>query len=231
MAVMERRSPTRPGCARTPTAGSTSASTTGRSRSGARSARASDRLLSALRAPAVAGRFYPGAGGELEDVVRGLLDEAAPAPPAVAAVARAAVAPHAAYVYSGLTAAHVFARLAVPPVVVILGPNHSGVCHAPGGVSLWAAGAFRTPLGDVVVDERFGARLVAACDLVAPDPDAHRAEHAVEVEVPFLQLRRPGVRIVPLVLAWDEWRSEEHTSELQSQSNLVCRLLLEKKNN
>src|SRR5256886_13075327 len=26
------------------------------------------------------------------------------------------------------------------------------------------------------------------------------------------------------------WRSEEHTSELQSQSNLVCRLLLEKKN-
>src|SRR2546430_10287302 len=28
-----------------------------------------------------------------------------------------------------------------------------------------------------------------------------------------------------------EFRSEEHTSELQSQSNLVCRLLLEKKNN
>src|SRR2546430_13456825 len=27
------------------------------------------------------------------------------------------------------------------------------------------------------------------------------------------------------------WRSEEHTSELQSQSNLVCRLLLEKKKN
>src|SRR5206468_910483 len=121
MAVTERRSPTRPGCARTPTAGSTSASTTGRSRSGAQSARASNRLLSALRAPAVAGRFYPGARGELEGVVRGLLDEAAPAPPA------------------------------------------------------------------------------------APDPEAHRAEHAVEVEVPFLQLRRPGVRIVPLVLAWDEW--------------------------
>src|SRR2546427_7714503 len=28
---------------------------------------------------------------------------------------------------------------------------------------------------------------------------------------------------------WDTYRSEEHTSELQSQSNLVCRLLLEKK--
>src|SRR2546430_12979469 len=31
------------------------------------------------------------------------------------------------------------------------------------------------------------------------------------------------------VLKKTEWRSEEHTSELQSQSNLVCRLLLEKK--
>src|SRR2546430_10244314 len=30
-------------------------------------------------------------------------------------------------------------------------------------------------------------------------------------------------------LVIDELRSEEHTSELQSQSNLVCRLLLEKK--
>src|SRR5688572_2341462 len=29
---------------------------------------------------------------------------------------------------------------------------------------------------------------------------------------------------------WNPKRSEEHTSELQSQSNLVCRLLLEKKN-
>src|SRR2546430_6729552 len=36
-------------------------------------------------------------------------------------------------------------------------------------------------------------------------------------------LGRPG--------AGDQGRSEEHTSELQSQSNLVCRLLLEKKKN
>src|SRR2546427_4931229 len=32
-----------------------------------------------------------------------------------------------------------------------------------------------------------------------------------------------------VVLGWCACRSEEHTSELQSQSNLVCRLLLEKK--
>src|SRR5688572_32377493 len=40
--------------------------------------------------------------------------------------------------------------------------------------------------------------------------------------------RAPVIRDTPIdVIA--EFRSEEHTSELQSQSNLVCRLLLEKK--
>src|SRR2546430_8808646 len=38
------------------------------------------------------------------------------------------------------------------------------------------------------------------------------------------------LRQLPLKDRLDSLRSEEHTSELQSQSNLVCRLLLEKKN-
>ena len=161
-----------------------------------------------MRAPAVSGRFYPGTGDELERAVRGLLEAAGAAGPSGAparVAARGAVAPHAGYVYSGLTAAHVFARLEIPPLVVILAPNHTGVCRAPGGASLWEAGAFRTPLGDVAVDEGFAARLAAASPLVAPDHAAHRQEHAVEVELPFLQLLRADARIVPLVLAWDEW--------------------------
>src|SRR2546430_4495925 len=46
--------------------------------------------------------------------------------------------------------------------------------------------------------------------------------------------RRPEPRIGPDQAAQHQpqlQRSEEHTSELQSQSNLVCRLLLEKKKN
>src|SRR5690606_41841604 len=35
----------------------------------------------------------------------------------------------------------------------------------------------------------------------------------------------------PVRSSWSWLRSEEHTSELQSRENLVCRLLLEKKNN
>ena len=107
-----------------------------------------------MRAPAVSGRFYPGTKGELERTVRELLDAVRDVRPAPAPVpARAAVAPHAGYLYSGLTAAHVFARVEIPPIVVILAPNHTGVCRAPGGASLWEAGAFRTPLGEVLFVE------------------------------------------------------------------------------
>lgn len=155
-----------------------------------------------VRAPAVSGRFYPEDRAELERVVRDLL-AAAEAP--AAAPAPAAVAPHAGYVYSGLTAAHVFARLELPRLVVILAPNHTGVCRAPGGASLWERGAFRTPLGDAPVDEEFARALLRACSLVDVDHEAHEREHAVEVHLPFLQLRRPDTAIVPLVLAWDGW--------------------------
>jgi AmmeMemoRadiSam system protein B len=158
--------------------------------------------VDAVRAPAVSGRFYPGSPAQLERTVRDLLAAVGDARPAPA---RAAVVPHAGYAYSGLTAAHVFARLEIPPVVVILAPNHTGVCRAPGGVSLWEAGAFRTPLGDVPVDDDFAGALLDASPLVGRDHAAHDQEHAVEVELPFLQLRRADVRIVPLLLAWDAW--------------------------
>lgn len=160
--------------------------------------------MGAVRAPAVSGRFYPGERAELERAVRDLL--AATEAPA-ARPARAAVAPHAGYVYSGMTAAHVFARLALPRLVVVLAPNHTGVSRAQGGVSLWEAGAYRTPLGDALVDDAFAAALLETCPLAGVDHDAHRAEHAVEVELPFLQVGRPDVAIVPVILAWDDWEA------------------------
>lgn len=158
--------------------------------------------MAALRAPAVSGRFYPGTRHELDAAVRGLLERV---PNAVSAPARGALAPHAGYLYSGFTAACVFAHLSVPPLVVILAPNHTGVCRAPGGASLWEAGAFRTPLGDVSVDEQFADRLLGASPLLGADHAAHRDEHAIEVQLPFLQVRRSDVRIVPVVLAWATW--------------------------
>jgi AmmeMemoRadiSam system protein B len=159
--------------------------------------------LGPVRRPAVSGRFYPDAREALAREVRALL---APVEPfAHPATARAAVVPHAGYVYSGVTAAHVFARLQLPRLVVILAPNHTGVCRAPGGASLWEAGAFATPLGDVPVDAALADALRAASPLVAVDHAAHQDEHAIEVELPFLLVRRSDVSIVPVILAWDDW--------------------------
>lgn len=156
-----------------------------------------------MRAPAVSGHFYPGTAAALAKTIRGLLDAAEPhAPPARL---KAAIAPHAGYVYSGLTAAHVFRRTIIPATVVILAPNHTGAAHAAGGASLWETGAWATPLGEVSVDERLAAQITAACDLVAPDHSAHVSEHAVEVLVPFIQTLNPDARIVPIVLSWDDW--------------------------
>ena len=157
-----------------------------------------------MRAPAVSGRFYPSGRAELENAVRELCD-AARAAGAAPQPAMAAITPHAGYVYSGLTAAHVFTRIALPRLVVVIAPNHTGDFGAAGGASLWAEGAFTTPLGPVPVADDFGRALCDAEPLVEPDPVAHRAEHAVEVELPFLQVLRPDVRIVPLVLAFDAW--------------------------
>lgn len=159
----------------------------------------------------VAGRFYPADRAELDATVTTLLADARAE--SSTAPCRAVIAPHAGYVYSGPTAAAVFARVAVPGLIVILAPNHTGICDADGGVSLWESGAFRTPLGDVPVDAAFAADLRVASPLVSVDHAAHRAEHAIEVELPFLQKARPDARIVPLVLAWDGWEEARSLGE------------------
>ena len=134
----------------------------------------------ALRRPAVAGRFYPADPAELLKVVAACLDGV----PDEARHCRAAIAPHAGLVYSGRCAGAVFGRLRLPPTVVILAPNHTGICRSP-GASLYRQGAFEMPLGAVPVDAAFSEALMRASDLVADDPAAHQFEHAIEVELPF----------------------------------------------
>ena len=100
---------------------------------------------------------------------------------------RGLVVPHAGYIYSGPVAAHAYAFLAKdgkPNTVIILGPNHSGV-GAFFAVSI--AKKWRTPLGDISVDRDLAKRLIEACPLLVADEEAHRFEHSIEVQLPFLQ--------------------------------------------
>jgi len=165
-----------------------------------------------VRPPAVSGRFYPSDPVELRATVATMLADArrphplSPSAQAERGNVRAVIAPHAGFIYSGPTAARVFTSVIIPGLVVILAPNHTGISSARSGIALWEAGAFRTPLGDVPVDAEAAAALrEISGGSVEIDHEAHVSEHAVEVELPFLQLRRADVRIVPLVIAWDAW--------------------------
>jgi MEMO1 family protein len=143
------------------------------------------------REPAVAGRFYPGRKDDLTREAVGLLADTSRAAPAVAVLA-----PHAGYMYSGRVAGATYARVEVPERVVVLCPNHTGLGER---VALWPGGAWRTPLGRVPIDPELTAAL-RACPGVRDDRTAHLAEHALEVQLPFLQLRRPDVALAALCL-------------------------------
>jgi AmmeMemoRadiSam system protein B len=146
--------------------------------------------------------FYPGDPDRLRSVAGGMLAEVE----AGAAPAIGAIVPHAGLVYSGQCAAHVWKRVAIPPILVVLAPNHTGALASP-GASVWSHGRFETPFGDVPIAEAFVERLIGRSRLVAHDPSAHVREHAIEVELPFVQLLADDVRLVPLVLAWDGWEA------------------------
>ena len=148
------------------------------------------------RPPAVAGRFYPGDAAELAREVEAHL--AAGRVEGEPARALALVAPHAGYMYSGGVAGQVFARVAVPGRVVVMGPNHTGRGER---VSLVPAGAYEVPGGAVPIDAELAAAILDEVPGARADADAHRTEHSVEVELPFLRAREPAVRFVPMVLA------------------------------
>lgn len=147
-----------------------------------------------LRSPAVAGRFYPDSDRELSQQVADFLGQG---PGTLPRRACAVMAPHAGYVYSGGVAGKVFAAIEVPRRVILLGPNHTG--RGP-RISVMASGAWRIPGADVPIDEELAAAILDAFPAASPDREAHRFEHALEVELPFLVARQPDLRIVPVVL-------------------------------
>ncbi|HXG61173.1 MAG TPA: AmmeMemoRadiSam system protein B [Planctomycetota bacterium] len=146
-----------------------------------------------MRPPAVAGSFYPAEAQELRRAVA----EALGSPPPARERVLAAIVPHAGYAYSGRVAGAVYARIEIPREVVLLAFNHRGRGKP---FALWPEGAWRTPLGDVPVDGRLSRALREAFLPAEFDEAGHAGEHSAEVQLPFLQVLRPDVRIVPVAL-------------------------------
>jgi hypothetical protein len=163
-----------------------------------------------IRAPAVAGMFYPEDAGDLRRTVATLLDAATPQDPDKSVVA--AIAPHAGYMYSGPVAAYTFKTLQAccpplatdqfSPTVAVIAPSHR---EAFPYISVFTGGAYRTPLGDVPVAKDLADALVAADEYIMADWRGHLREHALEVELPFLQVIWPQFRLVPVVMGQQDW--------------------------
>jgi MEMO1 family protein len=150
-------------------------------------------MTSAVRTPAVAGRFYP---ARSEELLREIHEYTSPAKTdRVSAIG--CVAPHAGYMYSGHVAGAVYSRLEIPEHCIILCPNHTG--HGV-PLAIMTATAWQTPLGEVAASAQLGSRLLRRFPALQEDSAAHRAEHAIEVQLPFLQAEQAKLHIVPIAV-------------------------------
>ena len=133
----------------------------------------------------------------------------------------ALISPHAGLRYSGPVAAYGFSLLRgrASATVVLVGPSHRAVFN---GIAVCARGAFETPMGRVPVAEDLAAALIAADTRLYDDPGPHRDEHALEMQLPFLQHFVPDLRIVPLLMG------RQSKDEVSALTGALARVLPER---
>jgi len=164
-----------------------------------------------IRLPAVSGRFYPSdekkLALEIEKYTSSANDKS---------FARGCVVPHAGYLYSGHVAGAVYSAIEIPARCILLGPR-----HFPGGeaMAIISEGSWRTPFGDAQIDSELAAELKRACPLLREDRVAHKREHSLEVQIPFLQQLAANLRFVPVVLATQRYQ------DLETLGHAVARVI------
>lgn len=149
-----------------------------------------------IRKPAVAGKFYDSDPVKLEKAVNSYLKTVPGGKEKIYGV----LVPHAGYAFSGSTAAAAFSYLKGLDynTVVVISTGHTMRLK---GAALVADGSFETPLGRVGVDAETASALLKASKIFENLPRAHEDEHAIEVELPFLQvLKGDAFKIVPVAV-------------------------------
>ena len=158
--------------------------------------------MTSTRPAAVAGSFYPAAARALN----ALLDDCfltsplgprgttQPNPSIIAGMI-----PHAGPIYSGPCAAHLYASLESSfQRIILLGVDHRAT-GAKAALSPWSR--WRTPLGEVAVDDELSSYLQSRVKFLRRDEHAHAQEHSIEIQLPFLQRVLGDFQFVPISLA------------------------------
>ncbi len=159
-------------------------------------------LHGSARHPSMAGSFYPGSRAELTEMVDTLLENAEDNK--IDGRPVALISPHAGFVYSGPAAAEAYKILEHFPEIetaVIVGFKHRVDYR---GIVVWADGGWKTPLGNVSINEEIAQLLVKSSDQIQHNEVLFGGEHSIETQIPFLQRVRPGIKIVPIQIGMQE---------------------------
>ncbi len=164
----------------------------------------------AVKEPSVAGQFYPRDADILSRQIDGFLRKASPAE--VKGDIFCLISPHAGYEFSGQTAAFGYKLIQGRDykTVVVLGPSHY---YGFNGISVYAGGAFRTPLGDLPIDSDFAQKIIDPSAGISFIPEPFEREHSVEVQLPFLQKALSGFKIVPVIAGSCDFKCLQNFSE------------------
>ncbi len=144
------------------------------------------------RAAAVAGQFYRGSASGLKNQVQGLLLKGAQKERALGVVS-----PHAGLMYSGHVAGAVYSSIEFPRTFLLLGPNHTGLGAK---VAIMDSGEWEVPTGTLTIDEALSSAITRRLPVVSPDIEAHRFEHSLEVQLPFIAFFSEDAKIVPITV-------------------------------
>lgn len=149
-----------------------------------------------IKQPNAAGEFYPDNPQELSQMIDIFLNAATPQQ--IEGDIFVLISPHAGYGYSGQVAAYGYKLIKEKPykTVIVIGPSHQ---YGFIGVSVYPQGVFRTPLGDLVIDEEFTQKIINKDKEVFFEPRAFEKEHSLEVQLPFLQKTLSDFKIVPII--------------------------------
>jgi AmmeMemoRadiSam system protein B len=153
--------------------------------------------MTTIRQPAVAGMFYTANPKALDREIDQMLEEVIV--PQIKGSLVALIVPHAGYTYSGATAAHAYKLLQINPVqtVIVISPSHREYFK---GISIFNGDAYRTPLGNVALDSTLIDDLMKDENIIELSDRGHLAEHAIEVQLPFLQKVLGDFKLVPVIM-------------------------------
>lgn len=145
-----------------------------------------------IREPVVAGSFYPANPRELRALIKTMTDEKVEKQEVIGYYA-----PHAGFVYSGPVVGAVVSQVINAETYIIMGPSHTGMGPP---VSIMSEGIWKTPLGEIEIDSVLAKQLLKNSTQLKEDIQAHAGEHAIEVQLPFIQYVNNNFKIVPIVL-------------------------------